>query len=396
MLFPEYKITTTDDESLSTWKLRCRKEEKLNKLRHKLQEPHSSNVKVQMRYYVSNEARHGHPIGTDAVHSQKLHPQVTQKIMDMVKAGMTDVTEIRRSLKYYVDHCLCKELGSQPHPHDRSFYPVRQDISNHVSMAKRAIDLSSVDQENLQMKIKEWKKVNEKASFYYRPAVKTNELTEGDSEQQFLYIHQEEWQKELLVTYGNTITLMDATYKTTKYSIPLFFICVRTNVEFVVQSENTDQIFEALSIVKSWSPSWYPSFFITDYSDAEMSAITKLFPNTQLYLCDFHREQAWERWVKDRKHGLTDTQSSELLDLLRDCANSPVNTSVEKEPTDYFFKQACDRLQMSDVWKRNEQVRKWISTTWFSCSKFWARCLDLSCCRKHNEWCRVSKQAPQI
>ena len=122
------------------------------------------------------------------------------------------------------------------------------------------------------------------------------------------------------------------------------------------------------------APSWYPSFFITDYSDAEMSAITKLFPNTQLYLCDFHREQAWERWVKDRKHGLTDTQSSELLDLLRDCANSPVNTSVEKEPTDYFFKQACDRLQMSDVWKRNEQVRKWISTTWFSCSKFWARC----------------------
>ena len=71
MLFPEYKITTTDDESLSTWKLRCRKEEKLNKLRHKLQEPHSSNVKVQMRCYVSfpsNEAHHGHPIGTDAVH----------------------------------------------------------------------------------------------------------------------------------------------------------------------------------------------------------------------------------------------------------------------------------------------------------------------------------------
>ena len=37
------------------------------------------------------------------------------------------------------------------------------------------------------------------------------------------------WQKELLTRYGNTVTLMDATYKTTKYSIPLFFVCVKTN-----------------------------------------------------------------------------------------------------------------------------------------------------------------------
>ena len=99
--------------------------------------------------------------------------------------------------------------------------------------------------------------------------------------------------------YGNTITPMDATYKTTKYSVPLFFLCVKTNVnytvvaEFVVQSENTD--IEALSIIKSWTPSWDPKYFITDYSDAEMSAINMCFPQTQLYLCEFHREQAWER-----------------------------------------------------------------------------------------------------
>jgi len=35
----------------------------------------------------------------------------------------------------------------------------------------------------------------------------------------------EEWQKELLTRYGNTLTLIDATYRKTKYSIPLFF-CV--------------------------------------------------------------------------------------------------------------------------------------------------------------------------
>ena len=47
---------------------------------------------------------------------------------------------------------------------------------------------------------------------------------------------------------------MDTTYKTTKYELALFFIAVKTNVgysvvgEFVVQSETTDQVAEALYI----------------------------------------------------------------------------------------------------------------------------------------------------
>ena len=44
-----------------------------------------------------------------------------------------------------------------------------------------------------------------------------------------LYVHQEKWQRDLMRKYGSNICLMDATYKTTKYDIPLFFICVLTN-----------------------------------------------------------------------------------------------------------------------------------------------------------------------
>ena len=74
-----------------------------------------------------------------------------------------------------------------------------------------------------------------------------------------MYIQQEDWQKELLVRYGNTVTLMDATYKTTKYIMPLFFVCVKTNVsysvaEFIIQSETAEYIREALSVLKSWNP----------------------------------------------------------------------------------------------------------------------------------------------
>ena len=209
---------------------------------------------------------------------------------------------------------------------------------NHISKAKRAIDLSKFDQENLRLKVDEWQKGNLTSSFYFRPFGKEMSGTREsagtlETEQTFLYIHQEEWQRDLLRTYGNIITLMDATYKTTNYSIPLFFVCVKTNVnytlvaEFVVQSETTEQIFEALSIITSW---------VTDYSDAEMSAISMLFSNTQLYLCEFHREQAWERWVKDRKHGLNEIQAASLLDLLRDYANAPVNRIFEDEPPDHL------------------------------------------------------------
>ena len=74
----------------------------------------------------------------------------------------------------------------------------------------------------------------------------------GGYKQPLLWVHQTDWQKQLLAWYGNTISLIDATYKTTKYDLALFFVCIRTNVsysvvaEFVVQSDSADNVEEAL------------------------------------------------------------------------------------------------------------------------------------------------------
>lgn len=93
---------------------------------------------------------------------------------------------------------------------------------------------------------------------------------------------------------------MDATYKTTYYDVALFFVCVRTNsgysvvAEFITQTETAQQISEALTILKWWNPAWNPPFFMTDFSDAEAAAIEMVFPKSKLFMCDFHREQAWE------------------------------------------------------------------------------------------------------
>ena len=83
--------------------------------------------------------------------------------------------------------------------------------------------------------------------------------------------------KQLLSRYGNTISLIDATYKTTQYELALFFICVRTNVgysvvaEFILQSETAESILEALEILKVWNPTWNSCYFMSDYSEAELA-----------------------------------------------------------------------------------------------------------------------------
>ena len=76
------------------------------------------SVKTTKKYFISltrQEAHSGHPTGLAGVYAQKLHPTISQKIVDLVEAGITDTTEIKHSLKHYVDKYLSKELGRKPH-----------------------------------------------------------------------------------------------------------------------------------------------------------------------------------------------------------------------------------------------------------------------------------------
>ena len=45
---------------------------------------------------------------------------------------------------------------------------------------------------------------------------------------------------------------------------------------------------------------------MTDYSEEEIGAIEQVLRDSFVYICDFHREQAWERWMKQAKHGIED------------------------------------------------------------------------------------------
>ena len=85
--------------------------------------------------------------------------------------------------------------------------------------------------------------------------------------------------------YGNNISLLDATYKTTKYAVPLFFVVVKTNVDyqvvasFALQDETTAAISEALRMIQQWNPFWQPSCFMVDNCEEEIKTIKNLFPS---------------------------------------------------------------------------------------------------------------------
>ena len=79
-------------------------------------------------------------------------------------------------------------------------------------------------------------------------------------------------------------------YKTTRYDLPFFFVCVRTNVgyctvaEFIMQKVSASSNGEALDILKQWNPTWNPTWnspvILCDYSEAEFSAIKSTFTST--------------------------------------------------------------------------------------------------------------------
>lgn len=97
-------------------------------------------------------------------------------------------------------------------------------------------------------------------------------------------MHQTPWQKRLLSLYGNEIALLDATYRTTRYSLPLYFLCVLTNVNyinvetFVTETEDSSYLIEALQVIKEWNSDWSPKYFMCDYADEEINALGNVFP----------------------------------------------------------------------------------------------------------------------
>ena len=187
--------------------------------------------------------------------------------------------------------------------------------------------------------------------------------------------------KHIFNTYGNQLVLLDATYKTTKYALPLFFLVVKTNVNFqvcavfVIQEESTDMILKALNTVKKWNPKVTPKYAFVDFDEREITALESVYPNAKVFLCDFHREQAWNRWVNKADNGVANV-ADQIKVYLRSIAHSTTHDDAQL---------TVRNLMNSDFF--NGKVKNWFTKIWLPNIRRW--CLayrpdDLILCNTNN------------
>ena len=189
---------------------------------------------------------------------------VIEHIIKMTNSGVRKVAEMQRHIDSFVGENFDEE-GTDTHR--RRFHPLDQDVRNYMKKARYANRFSKDDQLNLSQIVKQWEESQPADTFMYR----SHGISDDESKKtNFLFCYQTEWQRRLLAKYGNQFCLLDATSRTSRCALPLFFLCVRTNVGyfvvgvFILQQETTECIKEALEIFKQWNPNWQPTNLMTD------------------------------------------------------------------------------------------------------------------------------------
>ena len=93
-----------------------------------------------MKYYVilpGEEAHHEyHETHGAASYAQRIHPKLIEQIYELVGEGTTEVLEVKRALKHYVQHSLCADV--KPDLTDRAYHPTSTDVHNHIYLAQCA------------------------------------------------------------------------------------------------------------------------------------------------------------------------------------------------------------------------------------------------------------------
>jgi hypothetical protein len=71
-------------------------------------------------------------------------------------------------------------------------------------------------------------------------------------------------------------------------------------------------------------------------------------------LCDFHREKAWDEWLRKPDHIVANVKD-DLLKKLRSIADAETKTE---------YACARDELMQSPIWKNNQKLRDWFTNKW--------------------------------
>ena len=74
-----------------------------------------------------------------------------------------------------------------------------------------------------------------------------------------------------------------------------------------------------------------------------------------MYLCDFHREQAWDRWLSSKDNDIAQAKDV-ILSKLR---------AMARAPTEDAFDKALAEFCASPEYKMSLNLRTWFTNKWF-------------------------------
>lgn len=101
---------------------------------------------------------------------------------------------------------------------------------------------------------------------------------------------------------------------------------------------------------------------MTDFCEQEINAVETVFPETFVFLCDFHWEQAQECWVKKASNGVLQAQGENVLKQLRKVANAELVEAFDK---------AVEELENCNFEKTNDKIQSWFKKEWLPIHKRW-------------------------
>ena len=84
-----------------------------------------------------------------------------------------------------------------------------------------------------------------------------------------------------------------------------------------------------------------------------------IIADCHVYICDFRREQAWERWAGKKDNGVL-MEKETLLCHLRRAAGAE---TIPK------YNEAVNALKSLTLWKENPKLRNWLNNIWLRICK---------------------------
>ena len=163
------------------------------------------------------------------------------------------------------------------------------------------------------------------------------------------------------------VFLLDFTYKTNKYLMPLMTVMAIDNyghgcpvLHAFVRNEDAEHIKEILRFMTTLFNSNQTTCFVIDKDFSEINAVRSVFPEARLNLCHFHISQAVLRHLKK----LATSMASTVHDLFM--------TQVTTESLEEY---RTLRTELEAIMPQD--LVTYFTTNWWSCPERWATCFNV-------------------